>query len=322
MKFSPHDCENEITQVNPMNQQPETAEAYNNRGLAKRACGDLDGSLDDFDRAIEIKPNLWQAYSNRSLVKKAKGDLVGAQADSDKVLELKPDSPEVCYSRGMRRMSKSDWSGAVAHFNRAIELNSGFAEAYGNRGAAKNANGDMDGALLDFQKAIELKPDSPGIKEMMRVISKEAIRHSKGADGINKKKIPTTENTLALRTDFSDESAWKSLCASIQDSDEEFRANVDFISDPKYAGLTGKQLLSLVADGSKSFALIIDQVALSNPEHPILVVDFQDEPGRAFRVIASALWEVENNLSIANMGFDEFANVVDKDGIFRRFSEK
>ena len=41
-----------------MNQQPETAEAYNNHGLAKRTSGDLDGALGDFDKAIELKPNL------------------------------------------------------------------------------------------------------------------------------------------------------------------------------------------------------------------------------------------------------------------------
>jgi hypothetical protein len=34
------------------------------------------------------------------------------------------------------------------------------------------------------------------------------------------------------------------------------------------------------------------------------------------------MWEVENNLSIANMGFEEFANAVDKDGIFRGFQKK
>jgi hypothetical protein len=33
------------------------------------------------------------------------------------------------------------------------------------------------------------------------------------------------------------------------------------------------------------------------------------------------LWSVENNLSIANMGFDEFADAVYKDGVFRGFKE-
>jgi hypothetical protein len=137
-----------------------------------------------------------------------------------------------------------------------------------------------------------------------------------------KKKIPATENTLALRTDFSDESAWKTVCTSIQNSDGEVQANVDFISDSAFDGLTAEQLPSFLLDDSKSFAFIIDKIALSNPEHPILAVDLQSEPGRAFRIIPSALWAVENNLSIANMGFEEFADAVDKDGIFRGFEEK
>jgi hypothetical protein len=33
------------------------------------------------------------------------------------------------------------------------------------------------------------------------------------------------------------------------------------------------------------------------------------------------MWGVENNLSIANMVFAEFAGAVDEDGVFRGFSE-
>jgi hypothetical protein len=94
---------------------------------------------------------------------------------------------------------------------------------------------------------------------------------------------------------------------------------VDFVSDPKYEGITADQLPSLVSDDSGSFAFIIDHVTLSNSEHPVLVVDLQDEPGRTFRAVASALWEVENNLSIGNMGFDEFLGAVDSEGVFRGF---
>jgi hypothetical protein len=33
-------------------------------------------------------------------------------------------------------------------------------------------------------------------------------------------------------------------------------------------------------------------------------------------------WSVENNLSLANMDFEEFANAVDVDGLFRGFPER
>jgi hypothetical protein len=136
------------------------------------------------------------------------------------------------------------------------------------------------------------------------------------------KKIPKTDNSLALRTDFSDEPAWKAICTDIQQLRGDFRAYVDFVNDPDYDGINAEQLISLLAgDSHHSFAFIIDKIALLQPDHPILVVDLLDDPGRTFRVIPSEMWAVENNLSIANMGFDEFADAADQNGIFRGFPQ-
>jgi hypothetical protein len=133
------------------------------------------------------------------------------------------------------------------------------------------------------------------------------------------KNIPETEDSLVLRTDFSDNSAWESVCAAIQEPVGEFQAYVDCLSDPEYDGLTAEQLTTLIPRGSRLFAFIVDQVALTHPEHPICVVDLFVEPGRTFRVIPSEMWSVQNNLSICNMDFDEFAAAAGKDGIFRGF---
>jgi hypothetical protein len=134
------------------------------------------------------------------------------------------------------------------------------------------------------------------------------------------KEFPATENPLAIRTDFLDEQAWQTICAAIEEPNSEygFKATVNFISDPEYAGLTPEQLLSLVSK-DETFAFIIDHVALTAKDNPILVVDLHHERGRTFRVIPSEMWGVENNLSIANMGFEEFADNVDSEGIFRGF---
>ncbi|MDH6214469.1 hypothetical protein M2283_001752 [Streptomyces pseudovenezuelae] len=35
--------------------------------------------------------------------------------------------------------------------------------------------------------------------------------------------------------------------------------------------------------------------------------------------MAAELWSIENNLSGANMDFEEFADAVDDDGVFRGF---
>ena len=97
---------------------------------------------------------------------------------------------------------------------------------------------------------------------------------------------------------------------------------MDFLSDPEYEGLSAERLTTLVPKGSgQTFMFIDDRIVLSHSEHPILVVDLYDEPGRTFRVIPSEMWSIENNLSIANMEFHEFADNVDRDGIFRGFPE-
>ena len=136
------------------------------------------------------------------------------------------------------------------------------------------------------------------------------------------KQIPETKNSLVLRTDFSNTARWDFICAAIRQPVGEFQAYVDFISDPEYNGLTTQQILSLIPKGFKhSFIFIVDQITLSHPEHPIIVMDLYHEIGRTFRVIPSEMWSIENNLSLANMDFAEFAESVDRDGIFRGFPE-
>ena len=136
------------------------------------------------------------------------------------------------------------------------------------------------------------------------------------------KQIPETEDSLVLRTDFSNSKAWQSVCASIEKPVGEFRAYVDFIDDPQYDKLSPEQILSLIPENSdRTFIFIVDDVTITHKEHPVLVLDLYDEPGRTFRVIPSEMWSVENNLSISNMDFEEFADEVDEDGILRGFSE-
>jgi len=135
------------------------------------------------------------------------------------------------------------------------------------------------------------------------------------------KKIPATKDSLVLRTDFSDDSAWLAICAAIQAPVGEFQAYVQCVSDPDYANLEDAALVEALS-GNRSFAFVVDHIALSHPEHPILVVDLSREVGRMFRVIPSHAWSVENNLSLANMDFGEFADAVDQSGIFRGFPDE
>ena len=135
------------------------------------------------------------------------------------------------------------------------------------------------------------------------------------------KPIPKTEHSLLLRVDYADDAAWNALCAAIQQPVGEFRAYVTPVSDPAYDGATVAEIVRLASDPDRRFAFLADRIALADREHPLLVVDMGHEPGRTFRTIPSEAWSVENNLSIANMDFEEFAEAVEEDGVFRGFPQ-
>lgn len=67
------------------------ADAYFNRGIARREKGDLDGAIQDFTEAIRIKPDYADAYHNRGLARSDKGDLDGALLDYAEAVRLRPD---------------------------------------------------------------------------------------------------------------------------------------------------------------------------------------------------------------------------------------
>ena len=154
------------------------------------------------------------------------------------------------------------------------------------------------------------------------------MRKSVGAETLSSqsepmKYIPDTHQSPVVRTDFSNPAAWDEISAAIRKPVGDFRAYVDFVSDPAYDGISSEQLLTLIPHGyTHTFLFVVDQITLSQPDRPILVIDLYTEPGRTFRVIPSEMWGVENNLSLANMDFEEFAEAVDADGIFRGFATR
>jgi hypothetical protein len=138
------------------------------------------------------------------------------------------------------------------------------------------------------------------------------------------KQLPKTINPVVLRTDFEGQQAWSTICTLIQEPVPSpgymFHAHVEFLEDREFRGLSKEELLArLPRDYNHSFLFVVDHAATTHAEFPILVVDLRREPGRSFRAIPSAIQAIENNLSIANMDFFEFANAVDEDEIFRGF---
>ena len=141
-----------------------------------------------------------------------------------------------------------------------------------------------------------------------------------------------------VRTDFSNETAWHDLTRAIAapqrepGTDLEFLAHVQFVDEQKSRGLTPEQLVrELPADYGFEYLFVADAETFRSAERPLLVVGFRSTGessagGRGerreiqtFRAIPATIQSIENNLSIANMDYADFANSVQTDGVFRGF---
>jgi hypothetical protein len=136
--------------------------------------------------------------------------------------------------------------------------------------------------------------------------------------------LPSSDEALVVRTDFSDDSRWEEICSLIstpvEDWGEQYYARVRFLNDLSFCNAKKEQFIgSLSANYDHSFVFMVDSVTISRLDSPILVIDLYTEVGREFRALPRTIQAIENNLSIANMDFREFADSIDSDGIFRDF---
>ena len=67
---------------------PNNAEAYNNRGVAKARLGHHNQAIPDYDTAIHLSPDDANSYHNRGIAKNALGHTSEAKADFQRALDL------------------------------------------------------------------------------------------------------------------------------------------------------------------------------------------------------------------------------------------
>ncbi|MFJ9706397.1 tetratricopeptide repeat protein [Streptomyces sp. NPDC101234] len=128
------------------------------RGRELRNAGDFDGSLAEYDRAIELDPERPMAHYGRGLCRRALDDLDGALADLDSADELAPDTALFIAARGETHRLVGRFTEALADLDRAVALEPADASTLASRGVCRHAVEQYDAALADFDRALSLNP--------------------------------------------------------------------------------------------------------------------------------------------------------------------
>ena len=139
--------------------KPDYAEVYHARGLTYSYQGEHEQAIQDATKAIELNPDYAEAYYTRGLAYSCQGEHEQAIQDFSKTIELKPDDAEVYAMRSFTYSSQGEYDRVIEDATKAIKINPDYAEAYVMRGLAYSCQGEHEQAIQDSTKAIEINPD-------------------------------------------------------------------------------------------------------------------------------------------------------------------
>ena len=123
---------------------PDDAAGLSNRGNVRLVIGDVEGSIDDQNKAISLNPNEIDPYINRGIAEEALG--LWSKAKEDYMFVISQDSKNfsALYNLANVEGSTSQWEKARDLFSKAATYNPGFAMARSSMALADFQLGNID----------------------------------------------------------------------------------------------------------------------------------------------------------------------------------
>lgn len=138
--------------------------AYNSRGQAFHAGGELQRAIEDYSASITLNPFDALPYNNRGLAYEGLGRMDDAINDYTKAISLDGSFFNAYNNRGIAYGQAGRFNEAIDDFTAALKINTGSSSAYLNRGLALLSMERPGEALGDFTKADTLFPGNPLVR--------------------------------------------------------------------------------------------------------------------------------------------------------------
>ena len=143
---------------------------YFYRGQAYRRLEKYVEALADFDKAVEIKPDLAAAHFEIGMTFHAQEKYKQAIAAYDKAIKVSPDNADYLYSRCVSKSWSGDNAGARDDCRKAVKIKDDFVDAWATLGRAYEDMGQTDKAEEAYKKVLTLDPKHKGAKEGLEYI--------------------------------------------------------------------------------------------------------------------------------------------------------
>jgi Flp pilus assembly protein TadD len=151
---------------------PQYAEAYQLMGALHLQGGKLPDAEADFQKATDLEPNLTRAYFALGMCRNYLAKYTDAEAALLKGLELDPQSADGHYELAKTYWNLQRWQDSETHAQKAVSLKPDLAGAHVLEGDLALQKRDMPGALKEYKEAVRLDPKGPMAAPTQQMISK------------------------------------------------------------------------------------------------------------------------------------------------------
>jgi tetratricopeptide (TPR) repeat protein len=145
--------------------RPAYADAQNNLGIALAQEGKLEEAIGHFKQAMQINPNLLQAHLNLGSALRQTGNIEDAIAQDRQAVRLRPDSAEAHRDLGASLLQGGAAEEGIGHLEESVRLKPDQPETHNNLGVALARIGRISDAIPHFEAALRLKPDFSAAKK-------------------------------------------------------------------------------------------------------------------------------------------------------------
>ena len=144
--------------TNVINEYPDCAKAFVNRGMYYAKSSRLDFAQSDFNQALMLEPTMLELHQQMGLLYQKKQEFQNAERSFRSALELNSEYEPVLLNQALNSAYLGDKEKAISELSNLIGINPENLLAYLNRGVLYEQQDRVELAITDYSKVIEMTP--------------------------------------------------------------------------------------------------------------------------------------------------------------------
>ena len=130
------------------------------RGVVRYQMDNLEGTMQDFNKVVELEPKNAMAYANRGILRVEVGDVNNAIDDFSRVLALNPNDLLTLFNRSLLYIRVGQYRDAISDLKLIIDHYPDYPDAYFALGQAYSGIHNNDLAQKNRNMGVKLELDS------------------------------------------------------------------------------------------------------------------------------------------------------------------